>query len=130
MPSPSAGRLAALAELADLRKTRARRRFEILAALTRLRQLSCHPALVEPSWTRGSAKLELAVSTIAELRHSGHRALVFSRFTRYLAMLRKILDRRGISHLYLDGSTSGRARQRRMATSSDTSASSIGSVRP
>ena len=38
----------------------------------------------------------------------GHRALVFSQFTRYLARVRTRLDAAGIAHSYLDGSTRNR----------------------
>ena len=51
------------------------RRFQILAALTRLRQLACHPRLVDADWPGGSAKLELFMEIVEELREGNHRAL-------------------------------------------------------
>ncbi len=109
-----AARLAALAQLSAGAPNRRRRGAELLAALTRLRQLACHPALVEPSWTRSSAKLDLAVELLVELVDGGHRALVFSQFTRLLGRLRKALEPHGIRHLYLDGRTRPGERQRRV----------------
>jgi SNF2 family DNA or RNA helicase len=89
-------------------------RFRILAMLTRLRQLSCHVGLVDEAWEGTSAKLDLLVETLQELREEGHRALVFSQFTSYLALIRQALDNAGITYEYLDGSTSAKARQQRV----------------
>lgn len=112
-------RLAALAELShgpsDGEKSHeGRRRIQTLAWLTRLRQLACHPALVEPSWKGTSAKLELLLSLVDELREGNHRALVFSQFVKHLGVVREVLDRRGITYQYLDGSTPSHERQRRV----------------
>ena len=81
------------------------RRFQVLAALTRLRQLACHPRLVDPQWKASSAKLDVLRSLLVELRDEGHRALVFSQFTGLLAEVRAVLDQDGIAYRYLDGST-------------------------
>ena len=86
-------------------------RFEVLAALTRLRQLACHPQLVDAAWKESSAKLDLFLDVVEELREGKHRALVFSQFTQHLALLRKALDERGISYRYLDGSTPAKQRE-------------------
>jgi SNF2 family DNA or RNA helicase len=90
------------------------RRFRVLALLTRLRQLACHVGLVDETWEGTSAKLELLVETLEELREEGHRALVFSQFTTYLALIRQALDAAGITYEYLDGSTPAKARQERV----------------
>ena len=81
------------------------RRFVVLAALTRLRQLACHPRLVFPEADAGSAKLQVFLDTVEELRAEGHRALVFSQFTSHLALVRAELDARRVTYQYLDGST-------------------------
>lgn len=112
-------RLAALAELthgaADGEKSHeGRRRIQTLAWLTRLRQLACHPSLVEPNWKGTSAKLDLLLSLVDELRDGDHRALVFSQFVKHLGVVREVLDRRGIAYQYLDGSTPSHERQRRV----------------
>ena len=80
-------------------------RIEILAALTRLRRLACHPALVERSFRGGSAKLQAVIELIEQLRASGQRALIFSQFTSFLALVRTELEKRDLEHLYLDGGT-------------------------
>ena len=88
------------------------KRFQVLAALTKLRQLACHPALVDPTWRGGSAKLDALSELLENLRAGGHRALVFSQFTRHLGLVRDLLEREGVSYLYLDGKTPARQRQR------------------
>ena len=54
---------------------------QVLAALLRLRQIACHPALVEPEWEEaGSAKLDALMEQVAEVLDEGHNVLVFSQF--------------------------------------------------
>jgi SNF2 family DNA or RNA helicase len=85
----------------------------VLEALLRLRQAACHPGLVDPG-RRGdpSAKLDLLLPQLREVLDEGHKALVFSQFTSFLAILRELLDKEGIPYLYLDGQT--RDRQERV----------------
>ncbi len=81
-------------------------RFEILKSLTILRQLALDPGLVDPEHDSvGSAKLDRLLEDIEQVVAEGHRALVFSQFTRYLAKVRTRLDAAGIDHSYLDGRT-------------------------
>jgi len=107
-------RLRAVAELVQEADDGDDQRFQVLAALTRLRQLSCHPGLVDESWTGSSAKLELFLEIVEELREGGHRALVFSQFTQHLALLRKALEDRGVLYEYLDGQTPVKERVKRV----------------
>lgn len=84
-------------------------RFEIFKSLTVLRQLSLDPGLVEPEHDGiGSAKLDRLEEDLSQILAEGHRALVFSQFTRYLSRVRDRLDRAGIAHSYLDGRTRDR----------------------
>ena len=87
-------------------------RMSILAELTRLRRFCCHPSLVLGSNEVPSAKLEALVGILEGLRLSGHRALVFSQFTDYLAIVRKMMTSHGWSHCYLDGATPTAERER------------------
>jgi SNF2 family DNA or RNA helicase len=91
-------------------------RFILLAALTRLRRLACHPRLFDPSSLVPSSKLAALMEIVGELRETGHRALVFSQFTTHLALVREALDRKGISYAYLDGSTPVEQRAARIAS--------------
>ncbi len=110
-------RIAALAELSgeSVDASQAgQQRIRTLAWLTRLRQLACHPRLVDPTWKKGSAKLELLMNLVEELREGEHRALVFSQFVKHLGVIREALDAQGIEYQYLDGATPAAERQRRV----------------
>ena len=86
-----------------------RNRIAIFSALTRLRQLSLDPALVDAEHEGvGSAKLDALVDQVAELAAEGHRALVFSQFTTYLRRVQRRLEAEGIDTVYLDGRTRNR----------------------
>ncbi len=88
------------------------RHVKILAEIMRLRRACCHPRLVMPDSALPSSKLELFSEIVSELLENGHKALVFSQFVSYLALLREHLDSRRIDYRYLDGSTSARARKK------------------
>jgi SNF2 family DNA or RNA helicase len=106
-------RLAAVAELEAMRGLRdEQRRFQVLAALTRLRLLASHPRLADPSSPVASSKLRRLLALIGELRAEGHRALVFSQFTSHLALVRDALAELAIPVLYLDGATPAAQRRR------------------
>jgi SNF2 family DNA or RNA helicase len=106
-------RLAAVAELEAMRGLRdEQRRFQVLAALTRLRLLASHPRLADPSSPVASSKLRRLLALIGELRAEGHRALVFSQFTSHLALVRDALAELAIPTLYLDGATPAAQRRR------------------
>jgi superfamily II DNA or RNA helicase len=90
-------------------------RFVLLAALTKLRRLACHPRLYDEASTIPSSKLAALLEIVRELRETGHRALVFSQFTSHLALVREALDAEGITYAYLDGSTPSEERTRRIA---------------
>ena len=82
---------------------------EYLGALTRLRQMSCHPLLVSEDWKeQSSAKLEVLIPKLKEIISEGHRALVFSQFTSFLALIKEEVESEGWSYCYLDGATKNR----------------------
>lgn len=81
----------------------------VLEALLRLRQVACHPGLIDKSKVReSSAKLDLLLPQLVEVSEEGHKALVFSQFTKLLAIVRHRLDREGVIYEYLDGRTRDR----------------------
>jgi superfamily II DNA or RNA helicase len=90
-------------------------RFTLLAALTRLRQLCCHPRLVYPRTQAGSTKAAHLLELLAELREGGHKALVFSQFRRFLELLAPRLRQHGHRVLVLDGTTPPETREQRIA---------------
>ena len=87
-------------------------RISILAELTRLRRYCCHPSLVLGPEARESAKMDALVELLGDLRENRHRALVFSQFTDYLALVRRVVENAGWTHLYLDGQTPASERGR------------------
>ncbi|MBI4604665.1 MAG: DEAD/DEAH box helicase [Planctomycetes bacterium] len=88
----------------------ARSRFHVLEALLRLRQAACHAGLVDKRLAdEPSAKLEILFERLAEVAEGGHKALIFSQFTSFLAIVRKRLDGERIPYEYLDGGTRDRA---------------------
>lgn len=80
-------------------------RLKVLAGLTRLRQLCCHPALFVDGYKGSSGKFEQLLEIIEECRSSGKRMLVFSQFTAMLGLISRELGLQGVPHFYLDGQT-------------------------
>ena len=81
----------------------------VLEALLRLRQAACHPGLIDPGHAaEPSAKIEALTAQLTELIAEGHKALVFSQFTSFLALVRTRLEEEGIAYAYLDGQTRDR----------------------
>jgi superfamily II DNA or RNA helicase len=84
-------------------------KIEVLEALLRLRQAACHPGLIDPERTGdASAKLDMMIPQILEVVDEGHKVLVFSQFTSFLAIVKKRLDEEGLTYEYLDGRTRNR----------------------
>ncbi|WP_281868851.1 DEAD/DEAH box helicase [Brevibacillus parabrevis] len=83
---------------------------KILAGLTRLRQLCCHPGLFLEGYAGGSAKLAQLGKLVVEYRQQGKRMLIFSQFTEMLAIISKELSHKECSHFYLDGNTAAKER--------------------
>jgi SNF2 family DNA or RNA helicase len=68
-------------------------KIQVLEALLRLRQVACHPALLDPKRIADpSAKLEALLAQLREVLDEGHKALVFSQFTSLLKIVRERLN--------------------------------------
>ncbi|MGC5325393.1 SNF2 helicase associated domain-containing protein [Brevibacillus sp. SYSU BS000544] len=80
-------------------------KIKILAGLTRLRQLCCHPSLFVEEYRGSSAKFEQLLEIVDDCRSAGKRMLIFSQFTEMLGMIGKELGYLGIPFFYLDGQT-------------------------
>jgi superfamily II DNA or RNA helicase len=86
-------------------------RMHVLAALMRLRQLACHPGMLDPyRQTQAGGKLNLLLDELEQVLEEGHKVLVFSNFVSFLQLIRSRLqaDGRDGQILYLDGSTPDR----------------------
>jgi superfamily II DNA or RNA helicase len=91
----------------------AKAQIQILAALTRLRQVACDPRLMKLDTKQAfdddtSGKLGALREIVGEAVAGGHRVLVFSQFVQMLQLIRAALDEDGVSYEYLDGSTKDR----------------------
>ncbi len=109
--------------LAELRRCRAlidelsespegleRNRIHVLAALTRLRQICCHPELAGSAGGSESGKFEALFELLEPLLDEGHKVLVFSQFVRCLELLAAEMQQRQIRHHILTGATTQRER--------------------
>ncbi|MDR7080544.1 SNF2 family DNA or RNA helicase [Neobacillus niacini] len=84
-----------------LRKNKIR----ILAGLTRLRQICCHPSLFVDGYKGSSAKFEQLLQILEESKQAGRRVLIFSQFTKMLELIGREMAVQGIPFFYLDGQT-------------------------
>ncbi|MGN1140134.1 MAG: DEAD/DEAH box helicase, partial [Oliverpabstia sp.] len=81
-------------------------KIQILAEITRLRQICCDPALLYEKYNGPSAKLDLCIELIKNAVESGHKILLFSQFTTMLDRITKALEGNEISYYLLTGKTS------------------------
>lgn len=83
--------------------------FAILQGLMRLRQICCHPGLVDQRYLKEeSAKLNALFYLLDQLRDEGHKVLVFSQFVSMLEIIKSRLDAEGRPYNYLTGQTKDR----------------------
>ena len=87
------------------KETFRKNRIRILAGLTRLRQICCHPALFVDGYKGSSAKFDALLKIIGEAKQSGRRLLIFSQFTKMLNLIGRELAIQGMPYFYLDGQT-------------------------
>ena len=80
-------------------------KIEILAGLTRLRQICCHPSLFLENYQGESGKLELLLTIVEQLRAENRRILIFSQFASMLHIIGEELAKYGYQTFHLDGQT-------------------------
>ncbi len=85
-------------------------KFIVFRSLTLLRLLALDASLIGAEYADlPSTKLDALFDHLADVVAEGHRALIFSQFTSYLAKVQHRLEAAEIAHVYLDGSTRKRA---------------------
>jgi SNF2 family DNA or RNA helicase len=92
----------------------AKSHISILAALLKLRQVCCDPRLLkieEAQRVQESAKLEMLIELVEELREEGRRILIFSQFTSMLEIIEEQMMDNNIAYSKLTGSTVKRQEQ-------------------
>ena len=82
-----------------------RSQIKILAALTRLRQICCHPGLFIDGYTEGSSKLEQCIEILKDGVASGHKILLFSGYTSMFEFIEEELNKNNIKYFKLTGAT-------------------------
>jgi superfamily II DNA or RNA helicase len=83
----------------------------ILKALTTLRQLANHPAMLDPEYSGSSGKFELVKEKLSEVLEEGRKVLVFSSFVRHLQLLENYLQEENLPYARLTGQTTDRKAQ-------------------
>jgi len=83
--------------------------FAILQGLMRLRQICCHPGLIDPKYLKEeSAKMESLFYLLDQLYEEGHKVLVFSQFVSMLDLIKARLELDARPFHYLTGQTKDR----------------------
>ena len=94
--------------LATLDAPAGQSRMHVLAALTRLRQICCHPSLAGGKKGLGSGKTSALFEVLEPLYAGGHKVLVFSQFVEMLKILKTELEEKGRPYFMLTGQTTQR----------------------
>jgi len=89
----------------------------VFAALTKLKQICDHPALIggqtKQYAQKKSGKWDLFVELLAEAQESGQKVVVFSQYLDMLEIIELYLKKKGISYASIKGSTKDRNEQLR-----------------
>ncbi|GAA0437812.1 DEAD/DEAH box helicase [Lentibacillus halophilus] len=85
-------------------------RMKILAGLTRLRQICCHPSVFMENYEGESGKLNQLMETVRNAHANGKRMLIFSQFTSMHDIIMEKLNNEGIDCFYLHGQTPSQER--------------------
>lgn len=86
--------------------------FAILQGLMRLRQICCHPGLIDPKFLKEeSAKMTALFYLLDQLKEEGHKVLVFSQFVSMLDIIKARLETESRPYNYLTGQTKDRKKE-------------------
>lgn len=85
---------------------------QVLAMMTKLRQICCEARMVYQNIDTPSTKLEVCVDLIQTLKENGKKVLLFSSFTKIFDWLEIELDKKGIKYHKLTGATSKEQRKK------------------
>ena len=86
-------------------------KIEILAMLTRLRQICCDPRLVFEGIKTPSSKLQACIDLVNTLHENNKKILIFSSFTSLMDLLAQELDKQKLPYYMLTGSTNKEKRR-------------------
>lgn len=106
-------------ELENMEGRQGRDNIQILAQLTRLRQICCDPHLCYGDYSGESAKLETCIDLVRNGVEGGHKILLFSQFTSMLEVISQRLKNEGIPYYILTGATPKEERIRMVSSFKD-----------
>ncbi len=84
-------------------------RIAVLQGISRLRQIANHPKMVDLAYENSSGKFDDVLELLSNTLEEGHKVLIFSSFTKHLALLKAHLEIQNTPFAYLDGSTKNRS---------------------
>ena len=84
---------------------------DLLAGITRLRQICCHPQLIDSDYSGTSGKFEYFKETLGRALDAGKSVLVFSQFTSMLDIIGNYLEDQSIAYYKITGQTKKQVRQ-------------------
>ncbi len=91
-----------------------RSKIQVLAELTKIRQICCDPNLIVEGYDGDSAKMEACIDLLTSAAESGHKMLLFSQFTSMLALIEEELKKEGIRFYKITGETSKEERMKQV----------------
>lgn len=104
-------RLKAIENIKKYRENDSKQHLNTLTEIGKLRMAACNVQMIDEEISIPSSKQSVFMEITEELIENNHRALVFSQYVRHLELVKHALDEKGISYLYLDGSTPIPARE-------------------
>lgn len=81
-------------------------KLHVLAVLTRLKQICCHPRLIQEEID--CSKYDLLFQMLSKIKAVSKKAVIFSQYAKMLGIIKQSLDTQGIASITLDGSTKNR----------------------
>lgn len=82
--------------------------FTVLEGINRLRQLACHPRMIDKEFQGTSGKLQEVISTFETLRSEGHKVLIFSSYVKHLEIIAEVFETHQWPYALLTGSSTNR----------------------
>lgn len=84
----------------------------VLSGLLYLQEICCHPRLIPKEFNKSgcleSVKMDVLRDMVSELYSTGHKIVIFSRFTRMLKLIQTMLAKQNMDVFYLDGQSNNR----------------------
>lgn len=86
-------------------------KFHVFAALTKLRQISNNPIMVDDTYEGGSEKMDYILAKMETLYKAGHKVLIFSSFTKLIDLYTACCEENGWEYVTLSGKHTQKQRE-------------------